>query len=120
MKCGGDHLSHNAWLHQTPVCDAVLARPEEALVSLSLAINIIGEIMKIREAKDTDVSDVLLVEKEAFGYDKEANLVKDLLSDPSAQPLYSILAFENNKAIGHILFTSACWKANKTVHPYRY
>lgn len=64
--------------------------------------------MEIREAKDTDVSEVLLVEKEAFGYDKEANLVKDLLSDPSAQPLYSILAFENNKAIGHILFTSAC------------
>ncbi len=64
--------------------------------------------MEIREAKDTDVSDVLFVEKEAFGYDKEANLVKDLSSDPSAQPLYSILAFENNKAIGHILFTSAC------------
>ncbi len=64
--------------------------------------------MIIREAKDTEVSDVLLVEKEAFGYDKEANLVNDLLSDPSAQPFFSILAFDNNKAIGHILFTSAC------------
>lgn len=63
--------------------------------------------MEIREAKDTDLRDVLLVEKEAFGYDKEANLVRDLLSDPSAHPLYSILAFENYKAIGHILFTSA-------------
>lgn len=63
--------------------------------------------MEIREATDTDLSDILLVEKEAFGYDKEANLVKDLLSDPSAKPLYSILAFENNEAIGHILFTSA-------------
>ena len=39
MKCGGDHLTHNAWLHQTPVCDAVLARPEEALVSLSFGFN---------------------------------------------------------------------------------
>ena len=64
--------------------------------------------MEIREAKDTELSDVLFIEKEAFGYDKEANLVKDLLSDPSAQPRYSILAFENNKAIGHILFTSGC------------
>jgi len=63
--------------------------------------------MEIREATDTDLTDILLVEKEAFGYDKEAKLVKDLLSDPSAKPLYSILAFENKKAIGHILFTSA-------------
>ena len=63
--------------------------------------------MDIREAIDTDLNDVLLVEKKAFGHDKEAILVKDLLSDPSAKPLFSILAFENNKAIGHILFTSA-------------
>jgi putative acetyltransferase len=63
--------------------------------------------MEIREAKDADLSDVLLVEKIAFGYEKEANLVKDLLNDPSAKPLQSILAFENNRAIGHILFTSA-------------
>ncbi len=63
--------------------------------------------MEIREAEETDYSAVLKIEREAFGYDKEAQLVADLLSDPTAKPLYSILAFENNTAIGHILFTSA-------------
>ena len=63
--------------------------------------------MIIREATNTDLNDVLLIEKEAFGYDKEANLVKDLLTDPSAAPLYSLLAFDNDRAVGHILFTSA-------------
>ncbi|MBA3030150.1 MAG: N-acetyltransferase [Desulfobacterium sp.] len=64
--------------------------------------------MKIRVATDSDFNDVFLVEKDAFGYDKEANLVKDLLSDASAKPLYSFLAFNNDRAVGHILFTSAC------------
>ena len=63
--------------------------------------------MRIREVNDLDIHNVLLVEKEAFGYDKEANLVNDLLSDPSAKPLYSFLAINNDKAVGHILFTSA-------------
>jgi len=63
--------------------------------------------MKIREGTDTDLNDVLLVEKEAFGYDKESNLVRDLLSDPSARPLYSLLAYNANRAVGHVLFTSA-------------
>jgi len=63
--------------------------------------------MNIREATDSDFSDVFLVEKDAFGHEKEANLVKDLLSDSSAKPLYSFLAFNNDRAVGHILFTSA-------------
>ena len=63
--------------------------------------------MKIREASDSDLNDVLSVEKEAFGYDKESNLVKDLLSDSSARPLYSLLAFNDDRAVGHVLFTSA-------------
>ena len=63
--------------------------------------------MKIREATDSDLNDVLSVEKEAFGYDKESNLVKDLLSDSSARPLHSLLAFNDDRAVGHVLFTSA-------------
>ena len=63
--------------------------------------------MNIREASDSDLNDVLLVEKEAFGYVKESNLVKGLLSDPSAKPLYSLLAFIDDRAVGHVLFTSA-------------
>ncbi|MFC1650379.1 GNAT family N-acetyltransferase [Candidatus Latescibacterota bacterium] len=63
--------------------------------------------MQIREAKKSDFEDVYSIECEAFGMDKEAKLVKDLLSDPSAEPLLSLLAFENDKAVGHILFTKA-------------
>lgn len=62
----------------------------------------------IREAVGTDLNDVLLIERFAFGYDKEADLVRDLLNDRSAKPLYSLLAFINDKAVGHILYTSAC------------
>ena len=63
--------------------------------------------MKIREATDADLQAILSVEKEAFGYDKEANLVRDLLGDPSAKPLYSLLAFSEDRPAGHILFTAA-------------
>ena len=51
--------------------------------------------MRIAEASDADLSDVLLVEREAFGQDEEAELVRDLLSDPSAQPALSLLARED-------------------------
>ena len=63
--------------------------------------------MEIKEAADTELNDVLQVEKDAFGYDKEANLVKDLLNDSTAKPYFSFLAFKNDRAVGHILFTSA-------------
>lgn len=63
--------------------------------------------MYIREASDSDLNDVLYVESLAFGHDQEAELVQNLLSDPSAKPILSLLAFENGVAVGHILFTSA-------------
>ena len=53
------------------------------------------------------MSDVLFVESEAFGRDEEARLVKELLADPSAEPVLSLLAFKDNRAVGHILFTRA-------------
>jgi putative acetyltransferase len=63
--------------------------------------------MHILEATDLDLNDVLLVERLAFGHDKEAELVRVLLSDPSAKPFLSLLAFKDDKAAGHILFTAA-------------
>lgn len=63
--------------------------------------------MQIREASDSDLNDVLCVERAAFGNDKEAGLVKDLLADPSARPILSLLGFQNDRAVGHILFTKA-------------
>lgn len=61
----------------------------------------------IREAEESDLEDVLYVEKEAFGSEVEANLVNDLLNDDSAMPTVSLLAFRQDRAVGHILFTRA-------------
>ena len=63
--------------------------------------------LQIREAVETDLNDVLLIERLAFGHDKEAKLVRNLLHDPSAKPLLSLLAFKKDRAVGHILFTTA-------------
>ena len=63
--------------------------------------------MIIREATGANLQAVLSVEKEAFGSDEEADLVKDLLGDPTAQPLLSLLALSDDRAVGHILFTTA-------------
>lgn len=63
--------------------------------------------MHIREASDSDLNDVLFVERAAFGHDEEAELVMELLVDSSAKPVLSLLAFNDNQAVGHILFTAA-------------
>lgn len=61
--------------------------------------------IKIKETDKSDLATIIEVEKQAFGHDKEARLTKALLSDPTARPVLSLLAFYNNKAVGHILFT---------------
>ncbi len=61
----------------------------------------------IRETNHLDFNDIMIVEEQAFGYDKEAKLTAALLTDPTAKPTLSLLAFHENKAIGHILFTRA-------------
>lgn len=66
--------------------------------------------MKIVKSTELDLSDVLHVEKQAFGNDKGSeivNLVNGLLNDPSAMPLLSLIAVNDDQAIGHILFTKA-------------
>ena len=63
--------------------------------------------MNIREASALDLEAVLWVERLAFGQDEEAELVKALLVDPSAKPVLSLLAFHEDDAVGHILFTRA-------------
>ena len=50
---------------------------------------------------------MLLIERSAFGQDNEAELVRNLLADPSAKPILSLLAFKGDKPVGHILFTTA-------------
>lgn len=63
--------------------------------------------MMIRETTDTDLNDILSVERAAFKRDAEVNLTRDLLNDPTAQPLLSLLAYVEAKPAGHILFTKA-------------
>lgn len=68
----------------------------------------------IRETNTDDFNDIMTVEKQAFGYDKEAKLATDLLADRSADPMISLLAFYKDEAIGHILFTRAYFDSQKT------
>jgi putative acetyltransferase len=63
--------------------------------------------MEIRTATPAEFDDVMAVERAAFGQDDEAELVEALLGDPSAQPSLSLLAIEDGRAIGHVLFTNA-------------
>ncbi len=63
--------------------------------------------MRIRETRDTDLKDIVFVEREAFNSNKEADLTKDMLADPSAKPLISLMAYIEEQPAGHILFTTA-------------
>lgn len=63
-------------------------------------------VLQIVEATESDRADVLAVERLAFGQDDEAELVRELLADPSASPLLSLLAREDGEAVGHLLFTA--------------
>jgi putative acetyltransferase len=63
--------------------------------------------MRIAEASPTDLDDVLAVERLAFAGDAEAGLVSELLEDRTARPIVSLLAWDGEKPVGHIMFTAA-------------
>lgn len=67
----------------------------------------------IQETSVDDFNAIMEVEKLAFGYNKEAELVAELLTDKTAQPIVSLLAFYKNEAVGHILFTRAYFEEEK-------
>jgi putative acetyltransferase len=62
--------------------------------------------MILREATLADRAAVLEVHALAFGQDEESLLVDALLSDPSAQPVLSLLAEDRGRVLGHVLFTN--------------
>jgi putative acetyltransferase len=62
--------------------------------------------MYIRETNDADLKDILFVEREAFNSNKEADLTKDMLADPTAKPRLSLIAYIKDQPAGHILFTA--------------
>lgn len=61
--------------------------------------------LHIRETNSNDFNAIMLVEERAFGYVKEAQLTADLLNDETAEPTLSLLAFDGERPVGHILFT---------------
>jgi putative acetyltransferase len=64
--------------------------------------------MIIREANNNELATALQVESAAFDGDEEiARLVTDLANDPGAEPLLSLLAFADDQAAGHIMFSAA-------------
>jgi putative acetyltransferase len=59
----------------------------------------------IRTSTHDDLDAILRINAAAFGQDEEANLVGELLDDDTAKPRVSLLAFDNDAPVGHILFT---------------
>ena len=58
-----------------------------------------------RETTDNDLISIIEVQKSAFGGNSVAQLTAELLEDDSAMPKISLLAFDSNIPVGHILFT---------------
>ena len=66
--------------------------------------------MEIRKSAESDKPEIGNIHIQAFGEEKGpeiADLVKGMMNDKTAIPLLSLVAVEDNKIIGHILFTKA-------------
>ena len=76
--------------------------------------------MIIREANTADLKNLLEINLLAFGEEEGpevVQMVKDLLNDPSAEPLLSLVAeADNQELIGHILFTRAMIEAREEIN----
>ena len=74
--------------------------------------------LDVRKAGESDrdaISDVVIA---AFGEVEGreiADLISDLLSDPSAQPLLSLVADADEEVVGHILFTNVRLKHSQRI-----
>lgn len=66
--------------------------------------------MHIRKSINSDKLSIEKIHIKAFGEEKGPEIAKltlDLLEDPTAKPLLSLVAEENQKLLGHVLFTKA-------------
>jgi predicted N-acetyltransferase YhbS len=64
--------------------------------------------LKIRKSIESERSEILNIHDQAFGKGKGsviAKLVNDLFDDETAKPILSLVAVENDKLVGHILYT---------------
>ncbi len=74
--------------------------------------------MIIRKSNNSDLNDLLEVERKAFPVDEGPEIVElivGLLNDPTAKPVLSLLAIKENRAAGHILFTKARVDSNQQI-----
>ena len=62
--------------------------------------------MRVIESSDADLGAVLAVSRAAFGGEDVPALVRELLIDPSARPLLSLVVSDDGQIIGHALFTA--------------
>ena len=62
--------------------------------------------LTIRPHTASELEVVLSIHKQAFGSSEEAGIVADLLSDPTAQPIISLVAELKKQLVGHILLTA--------------
>lgn len=77
----------------------------ESILNNKRRIKLNLQTIQIIETNTSHFKQIMEVEEQAFGKDKEANLTAGILNDKSAKPVISLLAFDGNKAIGHILFS---------------
>ncbi len=59
----------------------------------------------IRPTNKQDFNQIMEIEKRAFGRESEAELTAGILSDATAEPMVSLIAFIDNTPVGHILFS---------------
>lgn len=65
--------------------------------------------MEIRKSEDIERKEIVEIHKQAFREDEGetiAQLVDDLFDDETAEPIHSFVVIEDNKIVGHILYTS--------------
>lgn len=62
--------------------------------------------MLIRQEKTEDINDINALNKLAFGQPQEAEIV-DKLRNSCGEDFYSLIAIENERIVGHILFSPA-------------
>jgi len=63
--------------------------------------------LQVREATESDTSDILAVHRAAFDEEDVAGLVAALLQDPTAKPVLSLVAVDADRVVGHVMFTKA-------------
>lgn len=67
------------------------------------------DAIQVRLARTDDRDRILAVHLDAFGDDEGpviATLLEEMLDDPTAEPIHSVVAESNDEIVGHVLFTS--------------